>query len=86
MTGLERILDRALYNARLGQPNPMTCLMEAERSEAGDNPRDACDALLAMMRAAGGSLVRWHEAQRRKPAETAALLEEALFQVQMAGA
>lgn len=82
--GVERILQRAIQSARAGQPNPMLALVDASDLENGDHPADHGTALLMVMSVCGGSLLQWSEGQRRKPEENVALLEEALFRVQMA--
>jgi hypothetical protein len=83
MNGIERILTRAIHEARTGQTNPHTCVMHATDVEHGDTPQDSLRAFLAARDAAGEPLVRWYEGRRRKPVDTVALLEEALFRVQM---
>lgn len=85
--GVERILERAAALARSGLKNPLTVLVTVAESEHGDSPSDATKALVATMRAAGGSLVRWYgmDGKHRKLRETVALFEDALFELRVGG-
>ncbi len=89
MSGVELLLDRALYHARGGQPDPLYCLVLAAQDLAYDKepPQGAARAMIVLNAAAGGSLVQWYESRRhtlraKKWAETVALLEDTLFNVQ----
>jgi len=86
MTGVERILDRAIHLARWGQHNPSLAILDSV-DMGGDEVADTVQAWAAAAGAAGCSLTRWYEGapKRRKLQETVALLEEALFQVQVSG-
>jgi hypothetical protein len=88
MTGAELVLDRALQHARAGQPNPGYCLIMARRDLVATE-KEVLEgegaAMMAVIEAAGGSLVQWYEGQRRSAHQTVELLEEALFNVQMRG-
>lgn len=85
------ILERAINHARNGQRNPHVALILAGNYPANvaktTEPleRGEMEALLAVMNAVGaGTVCGWFMETRPTPEQTAALLEEALFQVQMA--
>lgn len=81
--GAERVLGRAIEVARAGVTHPHTALIVAAEFEHGDEPQDMVRAFVAVRDAAGEPLTKWHEGRGRKPAETVALLEEALFNLQI---
>ena len=87
MTGVERILERALHLVRGGQRSPFAALCMAEQVDSGDSTQDPARALLAVMAACGGTLTEWYEfGPRRSQAETVQIFEDALFAVQVGGA
>lgn len=81
MTGAALILERAAYLARSGERNPHLAII---RASDGCGEEGSADALIAILKVLSPvTLTGWQHAQRRTLEEAAALLEEALFQLQL---
>lgn len=84
--GAERILERAANIARAGERNPHIALIRAGEQDSGDDQRDEGIALLALLKLLHHEgILAWFTRVNPTPEQTAELLEETLFRMQLGG-